>query len=105
MFPGALDDISISGCKVRFPNMVDVDLDNDYSLNIRLGTFEGAPLRLICHPKWVKSLHGQTEVGFVFLHSPDTRRLESYIASKEMDADYDSSIYSMIIQNKPVFID
>ena len=33
---GILDDISLTGCKIHFPCILDVNLDNEYNLKISL---------------------------------------------------------------------
>lgn len=78
--PGVLEDISFSGCKVRFPISVMVDLDNDYTLKIRPSRkSDSSPLVLLCHPQWIRNLDVETVIGFEILRSPDTARLNAYI--------------------------
>lgn len=80
LIPGVLTDISITGCKVRFPISLTLDMDADYPLKIRTSRKnESSPLSLIGHPQWVKNEDGSTVIGFSFLHSPDTARLKFYI--------------------------
>ncbi len=103
-FPGVLDDISASGCKVHFPVPLCIDMENEYNLKIKLSGCDSQPLKLICLPRWKKLNESQTEVGFSFLRSPDTNKLESYI-SKMLNTDEGlESIYSLIINNEPVII-
>ena len=76
---GVLEDISLKGCKVHFDSPVSVNTENDYELKIRLSRVNLEPLLLIGHPQWVKSSDLSTDIGFQFLRSRDTFRLESYI--------------------------
>ncbi len=101
--PGILDDISMKGCRVHFPVPIKLDMDNQYHLNISLPRQGASPLRLICNPQWKKINDSETEIGFSFLRSPDTPRLASYIGEKEGEQ-ADDSIYSMILENKAVFV-
>jgi len=81
LLPGVLEDISLEGCRVRFPLSVSVDPDNDYDLKIRPSRKgNSAPFNLVCHPQWYCGTDGGTELGFRILRSPDTARLNEYIA-------------------------
>lgn len=104
-FPGVLDDISLSGCKVRFPVPVTIDMDNDYNVYIKISQNEEiSTLPMICHPEWNKIDDGQSEIGFSFLHSLSTPKLESYIKHLQQTTVEKDDIYSLIIHNKPVFV-
>ncbi len=77
---GVLVDISLTGCKVHYDIPISLNMENDYEIHLRLSRFSNAPLVLMCHPQWQKEGDdGSFEVGFLFLHSPDTAALESYI--------------------------
>ncbi len=79
-FPGILDNISATGCKVHFPLCIVVDLDNEYELTISTSRLEfSTPLKLLCRPMWVKECGGTTSIGFSILFSPDAERLDEYI--------------------------
>lgn len=96
--PGVLDDISISGCKVRFPVPVNVDMDNDYDLKMNLPHKNFLPvLKLTGRPQWKKDMGSQTQVGFSFLCSPGTPALTKYINQLKSDS-------SDIKQNMPFFL-
>jgi hypothetical protein len=86
VLPGVLDDISRQGCKVHFDIAVSVVMDNDYELRLRLSHNVFEPFVLIGHPQWVSESDGTTEIGFQFLHSRDTGRLEAYIEKLEADS-------------------
>ncbi|MBR1911184.1 MAG: PilZ domain-containing protein [Treponema sp.] len=103
--PGRLEDISLSGCRVRFPIPVSMDMDNDYTVNIKLFNNESAStLPVLCHPEWNKQEDGQTEIGFSFLQSLNTHKLESYVRHLQESFNDKDDIYSLIIQTKPVFV-
>ena len=105
-FSGRLEDISLSGCRIRFPVPVTMDMDNDYKVNIKLsGNDKVSVIPVLCHPEWNRVEDGQSEIGFSFLHSLSTPRLESYVRHlQESTCDGKDDIYSMIIQTKPVFV-
>lgn len=78
--PGVLDDISLTGCKIHYDAPVMVNLESDYEIHIRLSRASVGAFVLMCHPQWQKQKEdGSTEVGFIFLHSPDSTALENYI--------------------------
>lgn len=77
---GILDDISLTGCKIHFPCILDVNLDNEYNLKISLSRSpEDTPLQLLCKPIWVKQGAGDTYIGMQNLYSPDESRLKDFI--------------------------
>lgn len=79
-FPGMLDDISLSGCRVHFPVNTTVDMEKDYTVKINLShTGIVEQLDLVVHPQWVKDESNETYIGFKILRSPDTPLLNEYI--------------------------
>ena len=100
VFPGVLVDISMLGCRIRFPASVTVDMDSDIDLKItspRKGTTQS--FSLIGHPKWIKEENGSTEVGFRLLRSPGSRLLYKYIEKLAMAAaEYEEEeMYSLCV--------
>jgi len=100
VFPGVLVDISMLGCRIRFPASVSVDMDSDIDLKItspRKGTTQS--FNLIGHPKWIKEENGSTEVGFRLLRSPGSRLLYKYIEKLAMAAaEYEEEeMYSLCV--------
>lgn len=77
---GVLDDISISGCRMHFDAPVTLSFETDYEVRVRLSRFPTEALSLICHPVWMREDGGTTIIGFFVLRSPDTVRLESFVA-------------------------
>ncbi len=77
---GVLDDISINGCRVHFDVPVTLSFEADYEVRLRLSRFPTEELSLICHPVWSREDDGTTTIGFFILRSPDTVRLESFVA-------------------------
>ena len=77
---GVMDDINEGGCKVHFPIPVTIDMEGEFKLTIRV-THKSVtnPFTLIAHPQWVKNEGNQTYAGFVFLRSPGTPELLSFI--------------------------
>lgn len=82
--PAVLDDISSTGCKIRYSFPVVVDLDAEYELKISpLHNENQNPLNLICTPQWVQEIDGSTLIGFKILYSPDANKLNSFISRLE----------------------
>ncbi len=94
--PGVLDDISLTGCKVHYDAPVTLVMDADYEMHIRLSRFSQETLVLMCHPQWTKEKEdNSTEIGFLFLRSPDTVRLEEYV--KKLQQESASSDFDLIL--------
>ncbi|MCQ2590508.1 MAG: PilZ domain-containing protein [Treponema sp.] len=77
---GILDDISLTGCKIHFPCIFQVNLDEEYNLKIALSRSpEDEPLQLLCRPIWIQ--HGATDtyIGMQNMYSPDENRLKGFI--------------------------
>jgi hypothetical protein len=86
VFPGILLDISEGGCKGKFPYSRDFNADCDYELKIFPARKKNMhPFTLIGQPRWQRHDGQATEIGFEFLHSPDLKRLEAYLAALELE--------------------
>jgi len=97
LLPGVLEDISLQGCKVRFPLSLTVDSDNDYELKIHTSRKQNSvPLSLVCHPQWSRGADGGTEIGFQILRSPDTAKLSEYINQLSADDDTAESFETIL---------
>lgn len=91
IFPGTLLDVSSTGCKIRFPISVTVDMDKEYQLKIKICQSKiTKELLLIGQPVYSNG-EESSEIGFVFLRSPDSRQLDSYIQSVQSDAETDTN--------------
>ena len=93
IFPGTLLNISSTGCRVRFPNNVIIDTEEEYELKITFcQNSETKEMILLGQP--MNEIFGSTsEIGFKLLRSPDSKMLESFIESfkseqEELDDDY-----------------
>jgi hypothetical protein len=105
IFPGVLDNISLEGCRVRFPAEVKPDSDSDYTVQILPSRkMSGGPLTLICHPMWKTVKGGTTCIGFMILRSPDTVRLADYIDDLDREAELDEDIENRIKDTECQFI-
>lgn len=83
---GALEDISLSGCKVHYDAPVSINMENDYEIHFRLSRAGKDALVLMCHPQWFNQKDdGSSEVGFLFLHSLDSEALQSYILQRQKE--------------------
>lgn len=90
VFPGTLMNISSSGCKIRFPIHVSIDMNKEYELKILFSQNKTTKeMLLIGQPVYE---HGQdnSELGFRFLRSPGTRMLDSYIQTCKIQETTDS---------------
>lgn len=82
--PGVLNDISLTGCKINFPCLIKINMDDEYKINVTSTHSQNSfPLQLLCKPVWVKETNNCTEVGFQYLFSPDDARLHELIAVLE----------------------
>jgi len=80
VFPGVLEDISLLGGKIRFPVILDVNMEMDVDLIFSPSQKESnSPIHLIGKPMWVQKEESETQIGFKFLRSPGTNLLTSYI--------------------------
>jgi len=80
IFSGLLLDISLAGCCIRFPAVVEPDLNCDYEASFSFSNKQvPSSCTLIVHPCWTRYENGTTEIGFEFLHSPGTKALVSHI--------------------------
>ena len=99
--PGFLVDISMLGCRVRFPVNFEVPMEKDIELKVitaRKGSSQ--PITLIAHPQWFHSESDSTEIGFKFLRSPGTRELYKYIERLALSAaeyEEENEIYELCL--------
>ncbi len=99
VLPAILVDISMYGCKVRYPVALDVEMDNEYDLKISPAMREYGPFHLIGEPAWLKKEQKTTELGFKILRSPGSRNFQHYVEklmqianTQMMDEDYIEAI-------------
>lgn len=99
--PGVLDDISLSGCKVHFPNPITLDMENDYEISLDFANAKlKDTLKLLVHPMWQDSDESETAVGFKILCSPDTPKLKAIIDFlKSLKYDDENNINNLIIDS------
>ncbi len=91
VLPGVLDDISITGCKVRFPVPVLPNMENEYKLKILVANNS---LEMLCNPQWTRNGESGTEIGFKFLRSKDSPLLSNFIHSLQYEDKIASFKYS-----------
>jgi hypothetical protein len=78
--PGFLEDVSKTGCKVRFSHVLDVDTDREYTLTVLPALRSGIrEFELVVRPCWVNAMQDAMEVGFCVLHSPGLRHFTRYV--------------------------
>ncbi len=77
---GVLQDISMTGCRIKFPVQCTVDMESEVELTITPAHKKaGQPIVLIGQPQWVKDETDSCEIGLKLLHSPGSRLLGEYI--------------------------
>ena len=79
ILPAILVDISMYGCKIRFPVALNIEMENEYDLKITPAMREFGSFHLVGEPAWIKKEQITTEVGFKILRSPGTRNLQNYV--------------------------
>ena len=78
--PGFLEDVSKTGCKVRFSHDFEVDADREYTLTIQPAGRSGLrEFELTVKPEWVERDEDSLEIGFSVLRSPGTRSFFKYV--------------------------
>ncbi len=78
--PGYLEDVSKSGCKVRFSHTFEVDTDREYSLTILPALRSGIrEFEITVRPEWVSSDEDSMYIGFCILRSPGICDLYKYV--------------------------
>ena len=103
--PGILENISQSGCKIRFPLSLNVDFESDYTVKITFSeNTKTLPFILICHPERLSEKDGATEVGFSFLRSPDTSRLVAFVQKLAEDDDEYNDIEKFVKEDVCQFV-
>jgi len=79
-FPGYLEDVSTTGCKVRFTHSFEIDIDQEYTLSIQPGI--KSPMKefvLTVKPEWFQDDGENIEIGFTVLRSPGARQYITYV--------------------------
>ncbi|OJF76656.1 MAG: hypothetical protein BKP49_05705 [Treponema sp. CETP13] len=86
LFPGIILNISLEGCRVRFPAIVNPDIDKDYELTVSFSE-KDAPdgLILLGHIKWLETTEESTEIGVNFLHSPSSKPFADFINKLQLE--------------------
>ncbi len=79
VLPAILIDISMYGCKIRFPVKLEVEMESEYDLKITPAIREFGSFHLIGEPAWIKKETAATEVGFKILRSPGTKTFQNYV--------------------------
>ena len=81
---GVLDDISLTGCCLHFPNPVSVDMEDEYNVRLRVN-YSGIPpvLDFRCKPMRIVEGNASTEIGFRIMKSPSSRSLSDLISLLE----------------------
>jgi len=80
VFQGIIQDISLQGCRVRFPAVINPDPEKDYEIVLNfLERTAPESLILLARIQWFEAYADSTEIGFYFQHSPDSKKLTSYI--------------------------
>lgn len=94
-FPGCVEDVSKSGCKINFPDVGDVDLESEYAATMYSQpcgspNSEGECLDLLLKPRWIARNGAGAMIGFSVLCAPGYRgfmRLVGRIAEMNEDSE------------------
>lgn len=82
IFPGVLADISLYGCRIRFPVSLDIEMEQEYDVKILPAVRDFGSFHLVGEPAWLKKEQNATEIGFKILRSPDTRNFQNYVEKR-----------------------
>ena len=78
--PGFLEDVSKTGCKVRFSHISAIDTDREYTLTVLPALRSGiGEFSLTVKPQWVRQAGDAVEIGFGVLHCPGICRFLRYV--------------------------
>lgn len=78
--PGFLEDVSKTGCKVRFSETFEIDTEQEYTLTVLPALRSGLKeIELLVRPEWVSKKGESICVGFCVLHSPGIRQYLKYV--------------------------
>ncbi|MCI5523105.1 MAG: PilZ domain-containing protein [Treponema sp.] len=104
-FSAVLEDVSASGCKIRFPVKVNIDNEKDYVFAFKFPRKNiKSEIDLMCHPQWSVAEENQTIAGFSFLTSPDTPEFLTFISELQELNEDKNDIQHMIISSQISFI-
>ncbi len=86
-----LEDVSKTGCKVRFSHVRELDTDREYTLTVLPALRSGiAEFSLTVIPQWISRIEDAVEIGFAVLPCPGIRHFSRYVdilADLEEDED------------------
>ena len=86
-FAGRLDDIGLGGFKATFFSSVDLRMDGEYEVTLRLSNIAGEALRLLAVPVWRFDDNtgdsADIQLGFSVLPALDFPLLEDYISKMD----------------------
>lgn len=78
--PGILENISLTGCRIKFPVPFMVHEDKEYKIVVSPVQKTGLmSFTLLGTTKWCCDYKGYTKIGFHFLHSPGLGLLKKYL--------------------------
>jgi hypothetical protein len=78
--PCFLEDVSKTGCKVRFSQRIELDMDKEYALTVLPAFRSGLKeFDIVVRPQWLKPGKDSTEIGFAVLCSPGMRAFGQYV--------------------------
>ena len=78
--PCFLEDVSKTGCKVRFSHIFDIDIDREYTLTVLPAFRSGIKeFDLVVKPMWIEKSRTSVEIGFSVLHCPGIRHFARYV--------------------------
>ena len=78
-FPGTLKDISQNGLKVSFNSAVDLDMNDQYRLIVRVPNLNSEVMEFLASPAWAEEVNGTFQIGFSILFSTGFTNFSNYI--------------------------
>lgn len=78
--PCFVEDVSKNGCRVRFSQIIELDMEREYELTVLPAFRSGLKeFDITVRPQWVKTGKDSTEIGFAVLCSPGMRKFTQYV--------------------------
>ena len=87
-FSGGIEGVSKSGCRLRFPDAEDFDLDGEYAVTVCPQPNSGnRNFELTVKPRWIQRVENGAVVGCSVLCSPGYRQFLRLVHQISADAD------------------
>ncbi len=79
-FPGCVEDISRSGCKIKFSDVEDFDFESEYNVTVySQANMEASSFELTLKPNWAARSGTGAVIGFSVLCTPGYRNFIRFV--------------------------